>query len=102
MAEFMIKKIFRMSVANEERAAAGLERYRKETGAKPGITAREAVEFAKSDRYKVKIFRSLSLSMMLNQAPVVAEHFRIMDWGFYHAPKDCSFVTSARTRAASK
>ena len=66
----------------------------KDTGQKSGMTAKDAVEFMQSDRYRVNISRSRSIRMMLKDAPKVTADFDLMDRAFYHAPEGRSSITT--------
>ncbi len=83
-----------MSFATLERAKDTLAKFEKDTGAPLGATAEQMMEYFQRDTYTLEFHRNESLRMMVNLMGDMAKHFARMDWMFFHAPKDRTFITT--------
>ena len=92
--EHLIQRVADLMFSDEARVQSIMDKRKRETGEKQTISAKELVEFHKSGQYDIVIHRSESLRLMLSLSLDIANCFRQMDWGIFHAPNKTSFVTT--------
>jgi hypothetical protein len=93
-SEKIMKQMNRLMFSSEERVAAMIDRYEKETGKKIKIDPKELIDFIQGDRYDIKFPREHSIESMLLLGQDLIGYFLQMDWFFLWAPKNSSFITS--------
>lgn len=94
MMEGPLRLAAQMSFATPERARQSLEQFEKDTGKPLGASAEEMTEYLKRDDYQLKFHRNESLRVMANLVGDTAKRFVRMDWRFFHAPADRTFITT--------
>jgi hypothetical protein len=94
MMEGPLRIAAQMSFATPERARQSLEQFEKDTGKPLGASAEEMMEYLKRDDYQLKLHRNESLRVMANLVGDTAKRFIRMDWRFFHAPADRTFITT--------
>lgn len=94
MMEGPLRMAAQISFATPERARQSLEQFEKDTGKPLGASAEEMMEYLKRDDYQLKFHRNESLRVMTNLVGDTAKRFVRMDWRFFHAPADRTFITT--------
>lgn len=94
MMEGPLRMAAQMSFATPERARQSLEQFEKDNGKPLGASAEEMMEYLKRDDYQLKFHRNESLRVMANLVGDTAKRFVRMDWRFFHAPADRTFITT--------
>jgi hypothetical protein len=91
----LVKKDARLRFgSSQEDTQAVIERVEAWKGEKFNVSAKELLEFVERENYDVETNRNVSLSLMLDVGLHFAEYFLQMDWLFFRAHKESSFVTS--------
>lgn len=94
MHEKLIRRMGELMFADEARVQSMMDERERETGEKPGVSAKELVTFYKDGEFEIEIHRNQSLRLMLSLSVDLANYFRQMNWGIFHAPPRSAFITT--------
>ena len=94
LQEGLIRRIGNLMFADEERVQQMINERESETGEKPEISAKELVAFYQSGEFDIEVHRNESLRLMLSMSTELANLFRQMNWGVFHAPAKTAFMTT--------
>lgn len=90
----VFKSISRSMLSSEDEVAEILELVTKETGEQLDADPKALLEFIHGDAYEMKFPRGHSLRAMLLAGLKMAPYLLQMNWCFWSAPDDSSFITT--------
>lgn len=92
--EKLFKKVMKSTINTEERAAASIAAYERDTGNDLALSPKELLEFFQTEAFTMEMHRNQTISTMIELSAEFAVLLVQMDWVFLHAPKRTSFTTS--------
>lgn len=90
----LTRRTTEIALGDPDRAAAVLDRMRRDTGMELDVDPRRLSEFVTQGEYDIVFPPEHSIQMMLEIMLDLAQLFVQMNWSFYHPPSTSSFVTT--------